>query len=67
MKPLNEISDQDTYKCQDILNLNNIPDLKYTKRIIANIFTKGHKLDNISGEQIIKVYNLLKDKYTLPY
>ena len=67
MKPLNEITEDDAYKCQDILKLDNIPDLKYTKRIVARIFTKGWIIEGASGEQIIGIYNYLKDKYILPY
>jgi len=66
MKKLNEITNEDTIFCQQVLNLNDIPDLNYTKRIIANIFTKGVRLTNIKGMDIIKIYNHLKDKYELP-
>lgn len=65
-KKLNEISDNDVQECQSILNLKQIPDSNYAKRTIANMFTKGWLLRDVSGLQIIQVYNYLKDKYELP-
>lgn len=66
MKKLNEITNDDVDFCRGILELTAIPDLNYTKRIIARIFTKGWKLEHIEGLKIIKIYNYLKDKYELP-
>lgn len=66
MKKLNEITDDDVIFCQQVLDLNAVPDLNYTKRIIARIFTEGMRLTHIRGIDIIKIYNHLKDKYELP-
>lgn len=66
-KPLNEITADDALMCRDILGLLEIPDLNYTKRIVASIFTKGCRIEHATGEQIIGVYNFLKDSYILPY
>lgn len=66
LKKLNEISDEDIRFCQTVLKLESIPNLYFTKKIVANIFAKGTYLDRVKGLDIIKIYNYLKDKYELP-
>ena len=65
MECISKITDNDVDICRSILKLDNIPDRYYTKRIIANVFTKGYRLDNIEGLTIIALYNYLKDKYII--